>query len=45
MEIYIVFEYAEPTNKIAGIYKNPEDAEKKQKENPTYRYIQSYQVE
>ena len=39
MEIYIVYEYDEPTNKIAGVYKDKEKAEEKQKELPTYRYI------
>ena len=29
MEIYIVFEYAEYTNKIVGCYKNEEDAKRK----------------
>ena len=32
MEIYIVFEYAEHTNKIVGCYKNEEDAKKKHDE-------------
>lgn len=45
MEIYIVFEYAEPTNKIVGVYKNKKDAEKKHKEVPTYRYIEVQELE
>lgn len=40
MEIYIVFEYAEYTNKIIGCYKNEEDAIKKHAEASTLRYIE-----
>ena len=41
MEIYIVFEYAEHTNKIIGSYKkNEEDANRKHDESPTCRYIE-----
>ena len=44
MEIYIVFEYEEHTNKIVGCYKNEEDANKKHAESPTYRYIEKQKL-
>lgn len=44
MEIYIVFEYAEYTNKIVGCYKNKKDAEKKHSESPTWRYIETQKL-
>lgn len=44
MEIYIVFEYAEHTNKIVGCYRNEEDANKKHEESPTYRYIEKQKL-
>lgn len=45
MKVWIVFEYAEPTNKIIGIFKNEEDAIKAHREDPTPRYIELYEVE
>ena len=44
MEIYIVFEYAEHTNKIVGCYKNEEDANRKHDESPTWRYIEKQKL-
>ena len=44
MEIYIVFEYAEHTNKIVGCYKKEEDAKKKHEESPTWRYIEKQKL-
>jgi hypothetical protein len=44
MEIYIVFEYAEHTNKIVGCYKNEEDANKNHKEAPMWRFIEKQQL-
>ena len=44
MEIYIVFEYAEHTNKIVGCYKNEEDAKRKHDESPTWRYIEKQKL-
>ena len=44
MEIYIVFEYAEYTNKIVGCYKNEEDAKRKHDESPTWRYIEKQKL-
>ena len=41
MEIYIVFEYAEHTNKIVGCHKNEEDAKRKHDESPTWRYVEN----
>ena len=40
MEVYIVFEYAEHTNKIVGCYKNEKDAKEKHNESPAWRYIE-----
>lgn len=45
MNVWIVFEYCDPTNKIIGIYRNKNDAIKKHRESPTYRYIEEYTVE
>lgn len=44
MDIYIVFEYAEYTNKIVGCYKNEEDAKIKHAECPQWRYIEMYEL-
>ena len=44
MEIYIVFEYAEHTNKIVGCYKNEEDAKRKHDESPAWRYIEKQKL-
>ena len=44
MEIYIVFEYAEHTNKIVGCYKNEEDANRKHDESPTWRYVEKQKL-
>lgn len=44
MEVYIVFEYAEHTNKIVGCYKNEKDAKKKHNESPTWRYIEKQEL-
>lgn len=35
MTIYIVFEYAEPTNKIIGLYKDMQQAKKIHMQSPT----------
>ena len=42
--VYIVFEYAEPTNKIIGIYKNKKYAKKAHMESPSWRYIEEHIV-
>ena len=44
MEIYIVFEYAEHTNKIVGCYKNEEDAKRKHDESHAWRYIEKQKL-
>lgn len=44
MEIYIVFEYAEHTNKIVGCYRNEEDAKRRHEESPTWRYIEKQKL-
>ena len=44
MVIYIVFEYAEPTNKIIGVYKDMEKAKKLHRQSPTWRYIEEHIV-
>ena len=45
MSVWIVFEYAESTNKIVGVYKEEEKAKEKHKESPVWRYIEEYEVE
>ena len=40
VEIYIVFEYADHTNKIVGCYKKEKDAKKKHEEAPMWRYVE-----
>lgn len=42
--VCIVFEYAEYTNKIIGVFKSDDDALKCHAENKTHRYIQREQI-
>ena len=42
--VYIIFEYAEPTNKIIGIYKNKKYAKKAHMESPSWIYIEEHIV-
>ena len=44
MEILIVFEYAEYTNKIVGCYKSEKDVKNKHAENHTYSYIETQKL-
>ena len=43
MEVWIVFEHTEYGNKIVGIYNEEEN--KKHKESPTWRYVETYKVD
>lgn len=45
MNVWIVFEYTDHGNKIIGVYKEKEQAEKAHKESPAWRYIEGYEVE
>lgn len=45
MTVWIVFEYADFTNEIIGVYKEKEQAEKVHKEFPKWRYIEEHEVQ
>ena len=45
MTVFIVFEYKEYANDIIGVYSNYDDAKCKFMENPTWRYIEAYNVD
>lgn len=44
-EVWIVFEYADPTNKLIGIFEDEVDAIACHAEDPTPRFIEKYEVQ